>query len=166
MGSWKRSFGSYLKTEDLQGHPVRVVIESVTEEDLGQDGKKETKLVAAFYGKDKRLVLNKTKCEALELLSGTDDTDHWVGLQIILAPGLTKYQGRTVGCIDIKPGTVPARPQAAPRGAAPAPRQAPRAVAPQVELPPDGHELAPEEPVLLREAPDVPVGVDVDDIPF
>lgn len=106
MPSWKNSFaGAYLKTEDLMGRPVRVVIESIAEEELGTDEKgKEMKLVAHFFGKSKALVLNKTKCEALELISGTDLVEAWIGLQIVLAPGRTKYQGRTVGCIDIKPG--------------------------------------------------------------
>lgn len=128
MPSWKMSFGSYLKTEDLQGRAVRVVIERIAEEEIGTEEKgKEKKLVAHFFGKEKSLVLNKTKCEALELITGSDDIDAWVGAQIILAPGRTKFQGKTVGCIDIKPGGQVQRPNGQPvRRAAP----------PPVELPP------------------------------
>lgn len=145
MPSWKKSFGTYLKTEDLAGAAVRVVIERITEEELGGEGKKETKLVAHFYGKDKALVLNKTKCEALELISGTDETEAWVGLQIVLAPGRTKYQGKTVGCIDIKPGG-PAGPGRGGNGAA-------RRATPPVELPPeeDG-----DEEVIAIDSSDIP----------
>jgi len=136
MPSWKTAFGSTLKTEDLQGRPVRAVVESVDFEEIGQE--KERKLVMHLVGKDKTLVMNKTKAEAMEAITGTDDYEQWAGHQIVLAPGTTKYQGKTVGCIDIR----------APRATAPAPAPAP-APRRQVELPGD------EEPPITD-----------DDIPF
>lgn len=115
MGSWKTHFGVFLKTEDLQGRPARVVIEGVTLEDVGQDAKKEKKLVATFIGKNKALVLNKTKCEALEHITGTDDYEEWAGTAIMLVPGKTKFGGKVVDCINVEPGniTASARPKPA-----------------------------------------------------
>ena len=102
MPSFKTAFGSFLKTEDLQGRAVHVVIDYVGLDTIeGRDGKPdEKKLVAHFKGKDKTLALNKTRCEQLAKIFGTDDYDAWSG-PVTLAPGTTKYQGKDVGCIDI-----------------------------------------------------------------
>lgn len=104
MASYKAVFGSFLKTEDLQDRPVRVTVESVSIEVIkGHEGAAdEKKLVAHFAGKDKGLVLNKTRCEQLEAVFGTDDYEEWVG-PVQLIPGTTKFGGKTVGCINIGP---------------------------------------------------------------
>jgi hypothetical protein len=104
MPSFKTVFGSFLKTEDLQGKSVRVMVESVTLETIkGHEGAAdERKLVAKFAGKDKGLVLNKTRCEQMEAVFSTDDYDQWVG-PVTLSPGTTKFGGKTVGCVDIGP---------------------------------------------------------------
>jgi hypothetical protein len=111
VASYKTAFGSHLKTEDLQGHAVPVVLESVTIETIkGKEGEAdERKPVAHFKGKDKTLVLNRTRCEQLAAIFGNDDMDYWIG-PVILAPGTTKFGGKTVGCIDIRPRTAPAPP--------------------------------------------------------
>jgi hypothetical protein len=114
MPSFKTVFGSFLKTEDLQGKSVRVMVEGVSLETIkGHEGAAdERKLVAKFAGKDKGLVLNKTRCEQLEAIFGTDDYDQWVGA-VTLSPGTTKYGGKTVGCVDISPAAV-GKPKPAP----------------------------------------------------
>lgn len=109
MPSYKPEFGTYLKTEDLLGRAHRLIISHVVPEEIGNEGKKERKLVAHFTSTPKALVLNKTKCEALERLTGSDDTDAWANLTIVIRPGLTKYGGKTVGCIDIVESVQPAR---------------------------------------------------------
>lgn len=122
MGSWKAAFGSTYKTEDLEGKPIRAVVESVGYEDIGQDEKKERKLVMRLVGKDKGLVLNKTKCVAMTEIAGTDDVDQWPGIQVVMEPGTTMFGGKSVGCINLRAPRVGA--------AAPVPRPTP-----QVELP-------------------------------
>jgi hypothetical protein len=109
VASYKTAFGSHLKTEDLQGRAVPVSIECVTIETLkGNDGEPDQrKPVARFVGKEKTLVLNLTRCGQLEAIFGTDDMDYWAG-PVMLVPGQTKFGGKTVGCIDIKPRTGPA----------------------------------------------------------
>jgi hypothetical protein len=109
MASYKTAFGSHLKTEDLQGRDVFVVLESVTIEPIkGKEGEPtENKPVAHFKGKDKTLILNRTRCEQLAAIFGDDDMDLWAG-PITLSPGTTKFGGKTVGCVDIKPRTAPA----------------------------------------------------------
>jgi hypothetical protein len=104
MASYKTAFGSYLKAEDLQGRDVFVVLEGVTLEAIkGKEGEpSENKLVAHFKGKDKTLILNRTRCEQLATIFGDDDYDNWAG-PVTLATGSTKFGGKTVACIDIKP---------------------------------------------------------------
>lgn len=97
--NWKKSFGSHLKTEDLDGRACRVEIERI-EEDGGADV--DHKPIAYLRGRSKDLVLNKTKCEALADIAGSDDMDEWEGLVVVLQPGTTRFQGKTVPCIDIR----------------------------------------------------------------
>ena len=49
----------------------------------------------------KRVVMNQTKSEAIGRIAGTDDDDEWVGVRIRLQKGRTKFQGKTVDCIEI-----------------------------------------------------------------
>lgn len=103
MPSYKTAFGSHLKTEDLNGSRVRAVLERVELVTIkGQDGQPdERKLAAFFVNKDKNLILNKTRCEQLEAIFGTDDYEQWAG-PVVLSPGTTKFGGKTVGCINIE----------------------------------------------------------------
>src|SRR3990167_11498864 len=126
MPSFKTAFGSFLKTEDLQGRPAKVVIESVgIEEVKGEDGK-EAKLVARFHGKDMGLILNRTNCELLEQIVGSDDYDAWVGATVVLYPTTTRFGNKTVPCLRIKqmPVVATARPQVV-AAAKPAPAREP-----------------------------------------
>lgn len=154
MPSWKTQFGSYLKTEDLQGRRIPVTITKVVIEQVGDEEKGERKLVAYFHGANKTLVLNKTKCEALTHITGTDDFTLWRGARIVLAPGTTMYQGRTVGCVNIESPVA-----AAPTGFAPPPQYPPVPVPPPAAAPPAAP--WPPEPGSDDEPP-----ITSDDIPF
>lgn len=117
MPSYKTAFGSYLKTEELQGRQVRVVIESVGLEEIkGEDGK-ENKLVARFHGKDKGLILNRTNCESLEQITGSEDYDGWVGATVVLYPTTTRFGNKTVPCLRIKQMPAATRPAVVPQRA-------------------------------------------------
>ena len=102
MPSFKTVFGSFLKTEDLQGKAVRVVIESVDIEEVKNEDGIEKKLVAHFAGKDKALILNRTNCELLEGIIGSDDYAAWAGHAIVLYPTTTKFGAKTVPCLRIR----------------------------------------------------------------
>lgn len=108
MPSYKTAFGSYLKQEDLQGRAVRAVIGSVDVEDVkdNESGRNEKKLVMHFVGKDKALILNRTNCEALEAICGSDDYASWAGHQVVLFTDPTvKFGGKTVGGLRIRAAT-------------------------------------------------------------
>ena len=88
---------SYLKADDLNGHRVTVVIDSVEMESLGEDQRP----VAYFQGKQKGLVLNKTNSNMITEIAGTDETDDWHGVKIVLYSTKTDFQGKRVPCIRV-----------------------------------------------------------------
>jgi hypothetical protein len=112
MPSYKTAFGAFLKTEDLQGRQVRVLIEEVGLQDVKGEHGVERKLVAKFAGKDKGLILNQTNCELLEQIIGSDDYEQWAGHTVVLYPTTTKFGSKTVPCLRIRPNVaaVPAKP--------------------------------------------------------
>lgn len=101
----------YLKAADLKERPTRVQMASIQMEDVGDD---EIKPVLYFTGKDRGLVVNKTNANNIALVYG-DDTDGWMGNDLILYPTMTDFQGRSVACIRVKAPPVAAMA----RGAAP-----------------------------------------------
>lgn len=134
MASYKTAFGSFLKTEDLQGRQIPVTIESVGLEDVKGEHGMERKLVAHFTGKDKGLILNMTNCELIEQIAGTDEYEEWPGTRIVLYPTTTKFGNKTVPCLRIKQAAngngarrVAPRPE-------PEPEPAPEAYAPMEPL--------------------------------
>jgi|SRR5215468_584089 len=88
---------NYLRAADLNGQDVTVVVDKITVEDIGDD----TKPVVYFRGKKKGLVLNKTNASNIAIAYG-DDTEDWVGQEIILYPTLVDFQGRSVEAIRVK----------------------------------------------------------------
>ncbi len=102
--------GQYLKAQDLGNNRVTVTIDRVEMEDIGGDHK----AVLYFQGKDKGLVLNKTNSSAITEYAGTDETDDWRGVRVVLYKTRTEYQGKRVDCIRIDEAPLQ-------RGAAPAP---------------------------------------------
>lgn len=112
----------YLKAADLGENKVLVIIERVEVEDVGAQGRKESKPVLFFRGKDKGLVLNKTNARKIASILGTDETDEWQDGKIVLYATETEFQGETVDCVRVsappkgKPSTMgkPAVPPPAP----------------------------------------------------
>lgn len=90
---------SYLKAVDLQDRNVTVTIEKVVMEDIGGDHKP----VLYFRGTDRGLVLNKTNANNISYALG-DETDNWIGREIILYPTIVDFQGRSVDAIRVKVG--------------------------------------------------------------
>ena len=89
---------AYLKSADLGQTKPLVTISHVTM-DKFED---ETKAVLHFSGKDRGLVLNKTNWSMLELLTGQDDSDAWVGFQVQLTVQPVPFQGKVVPAIRIQ----------------------------------------------------------------
>lgn len=87
----------YLKAGDLRGNNVKVVIDRVVMEDIGDSEKP----VIFFVGKEKGLVLNKTNANNIVILYG-DEMDDWSAREIVLFPAMVDFQGRTVEAIRVR----------------------------------------------------------------
>jgi len=89
----------FLKVEDLGGRKVKVTIDRVEMEEVGDDEKP-----VAYFEEDsvKPLVLNVTNWSMIEEITGVDDTDVWSGATVVLYPDKTTYQGKRVPCIRIR----------------------------------------------------------------
>lgn len=88
---------AYLKAADLNGGEVRLTIDHVETEILGDSEKP----VVYFTGKKKGLVLNKTNASAIVKHYG-DDSDDWQGKPIILYPSEVAFQGQMVDAIRVR----------------------------------------------------------------
>lgn len=88
---------TYLKAQDLMGQDVKLTIDRVEVQEVGDD----TKPVLYFRGKDKALVLNKTNASTIADQHGAE-TDHWPGKEITLFPSQTDFQGKQVPCIRVR----------------------------------------------------------------
>jgi len=102
----------YLKASDLNGKSVNVTIESVEMVDMGKGRDKESKLLIRFVGKQKGLVCNKTNAGTIEKITGTDETDDWVGKNITLCAREVEFQGDMVWAIRVSlraPGAAPSK---------------------------------------------------------
>jgi hypothetical protein len=88
---------TFLKAADLQGKRVTVSIDKVVMEDIGG----EHKPVVKFQGKDRGIVLNKTNAQMIAEIAGTDETDDWKGVKVVLYPTKTDFQGKRVDCIRV-----------------------------------------------------------------
>jgi hypothetical protein len=104
--------GSLLKCADLGRKEWLLQIESIAEEDVGD----ERKLVARFRGKTKGLVLNDTNLEALEAAFGPDSDDAIDGQIVAYVDPDVRYGGQRVGGVRIKlPKKANAKEKAAPK---------------------------------------------------
>lgn len=92
----------YLNTGDLGTARPVVVIESLKQEEVGQDDEKEKKWVLYFRGKEKGLTLNQTNRDALMNLLG-DETENWLGqaIRLYVDPSVM-MSGKRVGGIRIE----------------------------------------------------------------
>ena len=79
----------YLKAADLQGREVRVTMQHVEKEKLGD----EMKLALYFKGKDKAMILNKTNSYTIADAYG-EDTEDWFDQPLILFSVMVDFQGK------------------------------------------------------------------------
>lgn len=101
---------NFLKAEDLKGRDVTLTIEEVEADFITKDKSEGKKVIISFVGKDKKLVANKTNCRTIAKLYG-EETDDWIGKQIIIGPREVEYQGEMTWAIRVslkKPGTAAA----------------------------------------------------------
>ena len=86
----------WLKAEDLKGNSHELAIANVELKEFTDSitKEKENKLVVGFKLPDgrlteKRLILNATHYKVIVKVTGSTETDDWIGKKVILSPGVT-----------------------------------------------------------------------------
>lgn len=93
----------FLKKDDVE-NPVLVTIKALRQTNVAQDDKpEEMKWTMLFRELDKPLVLNSTNIQLCTLALGTDETDEWIGRQIVLYndPSIS-FAGKITGGIRLR----------------------------------------------------------------
>lgn len=93
----------YLKTADIPD-PVIVTITKVGKVNLAkEDAAPDFKWAIRFKELEKPMVLNATNIKICEKVLGSDDTDEWVGKEIVLyTDDNVSFQGELVGGLRFK----------------------------------------------------------------
>jgi hypothetical protein len=99
----------YLKSDDLQGKQIKLIMGHVDREKIGEDSRP----VLYFKGIEKGLVLNKTNSYKIKETYG-DDTEEWTGQPIVLFSIMTDFKGETVQGIRVRAPTAKEMQPAAP----------------------------------------------------
>ncbi len=89
---------NYLKSDDLQGRQIPVVIATAEREKVGDD----MRLVLSFQNKKKTMICNKTNAKRIAFLYG-EETDDWVGKEITIVAEMVEFKGETVMGLRVKP---------------------------------------------------------------
>lgn len=92
--------GRFLKSGELLGKKVTVVIDDVSIDELEGDRGKRVQGILYLRGKAKQIVLNKTNGLCLKGMFGRKLGD-WIGKRIVIFQGTTKFGADTVDCIRI-----------------------------------------------------------------
>lgn len=92
---------TYLKAEDIKGHKPTVTISDVQLEEIGQGKDRNEKPVLYFKGKDKGMVINRTNWARIEEFLGSDESDDWIGLQIVLGVERVDFKGDRVDALRV-----------------------------------------------------------------
>ena len=100
------SGGNWLTEKDLDKRSHRVTIteiEPVELEQTGDDGSTymANKLIISFANKTKQLCCNKTNALKLADKYG-EETDNWIGKELIMYPDITPFKGVPTPCIRIR----------------------------------------------------------------
>ena len=108
MSSYKDDFPSkYLKASDITT-PYDVTFSDIVKENVGTSEKVENKNVAYFKEDERKpIVLNKTRCESIEEITGTDEKTQWIGKKVHVSQGQTRFGGKKVACIVLSAPDIP-----------------------------------------------------------
>lgn len=93
----------WVKAADLNDKAVTVKVTDVKVEPVHTPGgETKTAAVLAFEGKQKRLILNKTQCRAMVAITGSEQFDDWVGINVQLVPAKAPNGKDTITIQDIR----------------------------------------------------------------
>ncbi len=90
---------NWLKAVDLKNKTIKVTIDKVIFEEIGQN--KDKKPVMYFDKVQKGLVLNKTNAEQIGSVHG-QELESWTGKEIELFSMMVPFQGQNVAAIRVR----------------------------------------------------------------
>lgn len=102
----------YLKKEDLEGDVI-VTVQKIGQANVALDDQPEQlKWMIKFKEFKKPMVLNSTNIQLLEKACDSDNTDDWIGKEVILyVDDNVSFGGKLVGGIRVKAHKVAAAPK-------------------------------------------------------
>ena len=103
---------NYLKAADLQGRSVKVAINIVVIETIGEGKDAKEKPVIYFSDAKKGLVLNRINTSRIEDSYG-EETDDWSGKTVEIYPDTTDFKGKMVDCVRVRVPSAEPQPAAA-----------------------------------------------------
>ena len=114
---------SYLKQSDFNESGFIVTITGIDHKNVARpEEPEELKWILTFAEFEKGMVLNSTNIQAAAKACGSDDTDDWMGKEVIVyVDPNVGYGGKTTGGLRIKRHTAPAAPTAPRRNSEAAP---------------------------------------------
>jgi hypothetical protein len=119
----------YLRKEEVD-QPVLFTIADIKQETVGQGDEQEEKWIMYFREAEKGMVLNSTNMRLLEMITGSDDSDNWMGRQVVAYndPNIS-FGGKLTGGIRLRAPKSAHKTAAVKRGDPP----------PGAPLPPEAH---------------------------
>ena len=102
METYKQAFGTFLKAADVDGRSHVVTIKSVRREDIRGPKGTDRKFVARFVELEKSLILNRTNCDAIARLTGSEFPEQWGGIRVVLFAEPTLFGGAVVPGIRVR----------------------------------------------------------------
>lgn len=91
----------WLHHDDLNGRTFNLTIQRVTFDEFpikpgDHNGPKATKAILSFTEAQKQLILNKTQCEGIADVAGSEVFKDWIGKRITLTPGRSHNNKPTI----------------------------------------------------------------------
>lgn len=91
------SEGKYLKKDDVEP-PIKVTIESISQENMTKENEPQELKYVLHFKESKPLVLNMTNGQLISIALGSEETDDWIGKEIVLYNDLTvSFGGKLTG---------------------------------------------------------------------
>jgi hypothetical protein len=110
MVTYSDAFPSkYLKASDLPDGPVTATVKLATLETIkGFDGKETPKVIVYFARTFKPLPLNRTNFDSMTDISGSGETDDWVGCKVELFVTKVSMNGKVSDGVRMRAPELPA----------------------------------------------------------
>lgn len=95
--------GNHFKGEEMDAKPILLTIDEVSSKEFdGKDGKaSQEKIILAFRETDTTMIVNFTNANIIAGFLG-DETDDWIGEQIVLFRDKTRYGNKMVPCVSVR----------------------------------------------------------------